>query len=73
MTKHDLAKFAISDLEQLERPLPAVFLIRGKLAPRRDDDGNEINRLLRSPDNTRRTTAPRRWPDTGGGTGARAL
>jgi hypothetical protein len=47
MTKRDLAKLGITDLEQLERPLPAVLLIRGKLALRRDDDGNENNKLVR--------------------------
>jgi hypothetical protein len=47
MTKRDLAKFGVTDLEQLERPLPPGILIRGKLAIRRDDDGNESNRLAR--------------------------
>jgi hypothetical protein len=47
MTKRDLAKIGVTDLDQLERPLPAVLLIRGKLALRRDDDGNESNRLTR--------------------------
>src|SRR5262245_8114286 len=47
MTKRDLAKIGVTDLEQLERPLPPGILIRGKLALRRDDDGNESNRLVR--------------------------
>jgi hypothetical protein len=47
MTKRDLAKIGITDLDQLEKPLPAVILIRGKLALRRDDDGNDYNRLVR--------------------------
>lgn len=47
MTKRDLAKIGVTDLAQLERPLPPGILIRGKLALRRDDDGNEANRLTR--------------------------
>ena len=47
MTKRDLAKLGVTGLEQLEQPLPAVILIRGKLTIRRDDDGNESNRLTR--------------------------
>ncbi len=47
MTKRDLAKIGITDLEQLEQPLPAGILLKGKLTLRRDDDGNESNRLVR--------------------------
>jgi hypothetical protein len=47
MAKRDLAKIGVKDLEQLERPLPPGILLRGKLAIRRDDDGNESNRLVR--------------------------
>src|SRR5262245_11407164 len=47
MTKRDLAKIGVTDLEQLEQPLPPGILIRGKLALRRDDDGNESNKLVR--------------------------
>jgi hypothetical protein len=47
MTKRDLAKIGVTNLDQLERPLPAGILIRGKLALRKDDDGNESNRLIR--------------------------
>jgi hypothetical protein len=47
MTKRDLAKIGITDLEQLEKPLPPGILIRGKLVIHRDDDGNEVNRLKR--------------------------
>jgi hypothetical protein len=47
MTKRDLAKIGVKTLEQLEQPLPRGILIRGKLALRRDDDGNESNRLVR--------------------------
>jgi hypothetical protein len=45
MTKRDLAKIGVTDLEQLEQPLPPGILIRGKLTIRRDDDGNERNHL----------------------------
>jgi hypothetical protein len=47
MTKRDLAKSGVTDLEQLEQPLPPGILIKGKLALRADDDGNESNRLVR--------------------------
>jgi hypothetical protein len=47
MSKRDLAKIGIATLEQLEQPLPAGILIKGKLAVRADDDGNENNRLVR--------------------------
>jgi hypothetical protein len=47
MTKRDLAKIGVADLEQLDRPLPPGILIRGKLVLRRDDDGNESNQLRR--------------------------
>jgi hypothetical protein len=47
MTKRDLAKIGVTTLEQLERPLPAGILIRGKVVLHRDDDGNEVNKLKR--------------------------
>jgi hypothetical protein len=47
MAKRDLAKIGVKDLEQLEQPLPPGILIRGRLTLRRDDDGNESNRLVR--------------------------
>jgi hypothetical protein len=47
MAKRDLAKLGITELEQLDRPLPPGILIKGKLALRTDDDGNESNRLVR--------------------------
>lgn len=46
-TKRDLAKLGVTDLKQLEQPLPAVFRCKVKLAIRRDDDGNENNRVRR--------------------------
>jgi hypothetical protein len=45
MTKRDLAKIGVTDLEQLERPLPPGILIRGKLIVRQDDQGIESNQL----------------------------
>src|SRR5204862_7198507 len=47
MTKRDLTKIGVKALEQLEKPLPAGILIKGKMALRKDDDGNESNRLVR--------------------------
>lgn len=47
MTKRDLAKIGVTNLDQLEQPLPPGILIRGKMALRTDDEGNENNRLVR--------------------------
>jgi hypothetical protein len=51
MTKRDLLKLGVPNLEenldQLDKPLPPGILLRGKLTLRRDDDGNEANRLVR--------------------------
>ena len=47
MTKRDLLKLGVIDLAQLERPLPPGILIKGKLALKRDDDGNEVNKMVR--------------------------
>jgi len=44
-TKRDLAKIGVTSLEQLENPLPRFIRCKCKLALRRDDDGNERNRL----------------------------
>ncbi len=47
MAKRDLAKLGVTDHEQLDRPLPSGILIKGKLALRTDDNGNESNQLKR--------------------------
>jgi hypothetical protein len=47
MAKRDLGKIGVTDLEQLERPLPAGILIRAKIALRKNDDGVEHNRVIR--------------------------
>lgn len=44
-TKRDLAKIGVTSLDQLERPLPARIRCRVKLALRRDDNGDERNRV----------------------------
>jgi hypothetical protein len=44
-TKRDLAKLGVASLEQLEQPLPRGIRCRCKLALRRDDNGDERNRL----------------------------
>ena len=44
-TKRDLAKIGVTALEQLEKPLPRFIRCKCKLALRRDDDGNERNRV----------------------------
>jgi hypothetical protein len=45
MTKRDLAKIGVTDLRQLEQPVPAGILVRGRVVIHRDDGGNERNRL----------------------------
>jgi hypothetical protein len=47
MTKRDLLKLGVTDLEQLERSLPPGILIRAKIALRKNDDGTEHNRVVR--------------------------
>ena len=45
MTKRDLLKIGVTSLDQLERPIPQGIRCKVKLALRRDDDGNERNRV----------------------------
>jgi hypothetical protein len=45
MTKRDLAKLGVASLDQLEKPLPPGIRCSVKLSLRRDDDGNERNRV----------------------------
>ena len=47
MTKRDLAKLDVTDVTQLERPLPAVLRVKLRVTVRRDDDGNRYNRVKR--------------------------
>jgi len=47
LAKRDLGKIGVTDLEQLERPLPPGILIRAKIALRKNDDGTEHNRVVR--------------------------
>jgi hypothetical protein len=47
MTKRDLAKIGIERPEQLEEPIPPGILLRVKVVLRRDDDGNETNKVTR--------------------------
>jgi hypothetical protein len=47
MTKRDLAKIGVERPEQLEQPLPPGILLSVKVALRRDDDGNETNKVTR--------------------------
>ena len=44
-SKRDLGKLGVTNLEQLENPLPKFIRCKCKLALRKDDDGNEANRL----------------------------
>jgi len=45
MAKRDLAKLGVTDLDQLEQPLPQGIRCKVKLALRREDDGSEFNRV----------------------------
>jgi hypothetical protein len=45
MSKRDLAKLGVIQLEQLEQPLPPGILVKLKLALRKDDQGNDHNRV----------------------------
>ncbi len=47
MAKRDLAKLGVTALEQLEGPLPPGIRCKVKLTLRRDDDGNESNKVKR--------------------------
>jgi hypothetical protein len=47
MAKRDLQKLGVVTPEQLEEPLPPGILLRVKVVLRRDDDGNEANRVSR--------------------------
>jgi hypothetical protein len=47
MTKRDLTKLGIERPEQLEEPIPPGILLKVKVALRRDDDGNETNKVTR--------------------------
>lgn len=43
LTKRDLGKLGVTNLAQLERPLPAGILLRVKVTQRRNDDQTEFN------------------------------
>ncbi|MEQ8847413.1 hypothetical protein [Botrimarina sp.] len=45
--KRDLGKLGVTELSQLERPLPPGIVCRVRLALRRDDDGAQRNRVVR--------------------------
>ena len=45
--KRDLGKLGVSDLVQLEQPLPRYIRVKAKVVLRRDDDGSEYNRVRR--------------------------
>jgi hypothetical protein len=45
MTKRDLAKLEITAIEQLEQPIPQGIRCKVKLGLRKDDDGNQNNRV----------------------------
>lgn len=44
-TKRDLAKIGVSDLSQLDNPLPAIFHCSVRLVLHKDDQGEERNKI----------------------------
>ena len=44
-TKRDMMKLGVTSLDQLERPLPPGIRCKLRVAVRRDDNGNECNRV----------------------------
>ena len=46
MTKRDLAKFGVTSLDMLDRPLPPGIVCDVKVVVRADDDGVERNRVV---------------------------
>lgn len=47
MAKRDLGKLGVTDLAQLDNPLPAGIRCKVQLALRKDDDGTERNKVQR--------------------------
>ena len=47
MAKRDLGKLGVTSLDQLEKPLPPGIRCRVKLVLRKDDNGDEHNRVRR--------------------------
>lgn len=47
MAKRDLGKLGVTSLDQLDKPLPEGMRAKVKLSLRRDDNGNESNRVSR--------------------------
>ena len=45
--KRDLGKLSVTDIAQLENPLPRFIRVKAKVVLRRDDDGSEYNRVRR--------------------------
>ena len=45
MTKRDLAKLGVTDPEQLEKPIPQGIRCRVKVAVRKEENGDEFNRV----------------------------
>ena len=47
MAKRDLAKLGIDSPDKMEKPLPAGIRCKVRVALRKDDNGNETNRVVR--------------------------
>jgi hypothetical protein len=47
MSKRDLGKIGITSLDQVDNPVPQGILVSAKVVLRKDDDGNERNRVVR--------------------------
>jgi hypothetical protein len=47
LAKRDLAKLGVTNLDQLERPMPEGIIVAAKVALRQNDDKTEFNRVVR--------------------------
>ena len=47
ITKRDLGKIGITNVEQLERPLPDTIIVLARIALQKREDGTEVNRVMR--------------------------
>src|SRR5262249_48283863 len=45
MSKRDLAKFGIEELDQLDKPIPPGILILARVVVRQNDQGKEYNHI----------------------------
>jgi hypothetical protein len=61
-TKRDLAKIGVTELDQLDGPVPEGIIVAVRVVTRKDDDGSERNRVTRFEFARRETPAPNPFP-----------